>query len=162
MCWMACFPSIFVFTFYCKSRNKMPYWSWRTQSLDFLIKARINLSELPRETKSSVFHSQTQLLLLCRWSDWLMLRAQNLICLYVGSLLGVQQSQMGFGGWMTTVHIVGNMLVLFLPDPYERLHITVYNLYHRWSYLKGLITFLGVSAVVISLLSVVFGFYLSI
>lgn len=59
--------------------TRVPYWSWKIQSLDFPIKARRSLPEIPRDTKSPVF-TQAQLLLLCGWSDWLIQRAQTSTC----------------------------------------------------------------------------------
>ena len=61
------FPSVFVFTFYCELLNKVPVLILKNSVLDF--KARISPSEILRETKSPVPHSQTQILLLCGGSD---------------------------------------------------------------------------------------------
>lgn len=75
----------------------------------FPIKASISLPELPREAKSSIFHSQTQHLFLCRWPEWLMLRAQTSVCPFGGSLLRDQEFQMGFRGSKKALHIVSNI-----------------------------------------------------
>lgn len=69
----------------------------------------------------------------------------------------------GLQGIKETLHTVSNLGVPegSPSDPYERVYITMYSVYPSWSYLKGLITFLGSSPIGISILFVASVFYIS-
>lgn len=51
VCCLACFPPVFVFTFYCKLLNKVPYWPWKIQSLDFSHQGKNKPSRAPQGDK---------------------------------------------------------------------------------------------------------------
>lgn len=68
---------------------------------------------------------------------------------------------MDIRGVKKTLHIISDLNEYFPPDPYEKLHIIMHNLYPSLNFLKGLTTFLGGSAIVILIFFVTFWFYIS-
>lgn len=155
------FPSVFVFTFYCKLLNKVP-----------LLILKNSVFRFSHQGKNKPFRAS-------QGDRALSSNPRLRCCFYVDDQTSwcwghkPQYVDMGFFTWGPEMpyglqgikenpsYCKQHTCIFFPSDPSERLHITAHDVYPSWSYLKGLSTFLGGSAVVVPILFVAFGFNIS-
>ena len=162
MCYLGHFPSVFVFTFYCKLLNKVPFLILKNSVFRFSHQGKnkpFRASQGDREPCPPIPDSGAASMWMIRLTD---VEGTNLNMLIWGFFTWGPEIPYGLQGIKENPSYCKQHTCIFFPsDPSERLHITAHDVYPSWSYLKGLITFLGGSAVVTSILFVAFGFNIS-